>query len=183
MCRSQALAGEGGSTALVDLASASVVLVPRPTSSLLASVLPRNQEETTEMNEIEPGLYLGDVYDAKDIKELKKNNITHILCAAQEASVWHPKVVFVISYVIFVFSPANRPLISKEFTYLHLELDDEPSQDMLSRFPESIEFISQGIQQGGVLVHWYGFPVTPLINPPPTTPFPSLPSHPGYYLV
>jgi len=83
-------------------------------------------------NEVIPKVYLGDVYAAHNVAELKKRNITHI-----------------ISVVLAV-----PPAYPSEFKYLHLPLLDNASEDIQHHFITTHDFISEAISEGGsVLIH------------------------------
>jgi len=84
------------------------------------------------MNEIRPNLYLGSMLAAKNRDLLKLHHITHVLVAA-----------------------ANLPQhFPKELSYMQVPLMDEDHADLLSWFPQCIEFISSALASGGaVLVH------------------------------
>ena len=84
-------------------------------------------------NEIIPGLYLGDIYDAHNLKGLQERNISKILTIA--ASI--------------------KPAYPEKFTYLNLEARDTLQEDVLpSYFKQSNEFISTAIENNeNILVH------------------------------
>lgn len=80
------------------------------------------------------GLCIGDEPAAKTKADLLNAGITHILCVARECQEYHPG----------------------EFKFLKVALEDDPSQDVLSIFGQTNEFIEMAIAEGGkVLVHCY----------------------------
>ncbi|KAK3697456.1 hypothetical protein RRG08_031219 [Elysia crispata] len=83
------------------------------------------------MNKILPGLYIGNFRDAKDLEQLKTNNITHI---------------------VSIHDNAKKILDNKE--YLCIQASDSPDQDLSIFFPQVINFIHRArLDGGGVLVH------------------------------
>eukprot|EP01111_Echinosteliopsis_oligospora_P017123 TRINITY_DN7319_c0_g1_i1.p1 TRINITY_DN7319_c0_g1~~TRINITY_DN7319_c0_g1_i1.p1 ORF type:complete len:224 (+),score=55.22 TRINITY_DN7319_c0_g1_i1:94-765(+) len=83
-------------------------------------------------NEVIPRVYLGDVYAAHNITELKKRNITHI-----------------VSVVLAV-----PPAFPNDFKYLHLPLLDNAAEDIHHHFTATHDFISEAVSSGGsVLIH------------------------------
>ena len=85
------------------------------------------------MTEILPRLYLGSVYDASNHYRLKERGITHILTVAA----------------------GLEPIYPDEFTYHRVQVFDMPSASLLPHFPKIAEFINEGLEKGGVLVHCY----------------------------
>lgn len=83
------------------------------------------------MSKILPGLYLGNFIDAKDLEQLSRNKITHIVSIHE--------------------SP--QPLL-QDITYLRIPLPDTPEASIKKHFKECISFIHQCRLQGGnCLVH------------------------------
>ncbi|KYO24166.1 dual specificity protein phosphatase 15 [Alligator mississippiensis] len=83
------------------------------------------------MNKIIPGLYLGNFIDAKDLEQLNRNKITHIISIHE--------------------SP--QPLL-QEITYLRIPLPDAPEANIKKHFKECISFIHHCRLHGGnCLVH------------------------------
>ncbi|XP_029446386.1 dual specificity protein phosphatase 22 isoform X2 [Rhinatrema bivittatum] len=83
------------------------------------------------MNKVLPGLFIGNFKDARDVEELHKNNITHILSIHDSA----------------------RPML-EGMKYLCIPASDSPSQDLARHFKESIKFIHECRLEGeGCLVH------------------------------
>uniref|UniRef100_A0A8C3KNI9 Dual specificity protein phosphatase 15 n=1 Tax=Calidris pygmaea TaxID=425635 RepID=A0A8C3KNI9_9CHAR len=83
------------------------------------------------MSQILPGLYLGNFIDAKDLEQLSRNKITHIVSIHE--------------------SP--QPLL-QDITYLRIPLPDTPEANIKRHFKECISFIHQCRLHGGnCLVH------------------------------
>ncbi|XP_061217263.1 LOW QUALITY PROTEIN: dual specificity protein phosphatase 15 [Neopsephotus bourkii] len=83
------------------------------------------------MSQILPGLYLGNFIDAKDLEQLTRNKITHIVSIHE--------------------SP--QPLL-QDITYLRIPLPDTPEANIKRHFKECITFIHQCRLHGGnCLVH------------------------------
>nr|XP_033790787.1 dual specificity protein phosphatase 22 isoform X1 [Geotrypetes seraphini] len=72
------------------------------------------------MNKVLPGLFIGNFKDARDIEELRKNKITHILSIHDSA----------------------RPML-EDMKYLCIPASDSPSQNLTRHFKESIKFIHE----------------------------------------
>ena len=86
------------------------------------------------MNKILDNLYLGGVEAAIDTSTLKSCGITHILTID------------------------DRPLsqeTTKGFISKYVHGLDLPDTDLLSHMDECNEFMEEGENTGGVLVHWY----------------------------
>ncbi|XP_040403968.1 dual specificity protein phosphatase 22 isoform X1 [Cygnus olor] len=78
-----------------------------------------------------PGLFIGNFKDARDVEQLSKNNITHILSIHDSA----------------------RPML-EGVKYLCIPAADSPSQNLARHFRESIKFIHECRLKGeGCLVH------------------------------
>jgi len=87
---------------------------------------------TFNADEVVPGVYVGDVYAAHNVGELKKRNITHIVSA----------VMGVV------------PAFPEEFKYLHVQLIDCASESVLVHFNLTCNFIEEALAGGNkVLVH------------------------------
>ncbi|XP_043921086.1 dual specificity protein phosphatase 22 isoform X1 [Protopterus annectens] len=83
------------------------------------------------MNKILPGLYIGNIKDARDREQLGKNNITHILSVHDSA----------------------RPVL-EDMKYLCIPAVDSPSQNLISHFKECIQFIHEcRLKREGCLIH------------------------------
>eukprot|EP01100_Stratorugosa_tubuloviscum_P006836 TRINITY_DN289_c3_g1_i2.p1 TRINITY_DN289_c3_g1~~TRINITY_DN289_c3_g1_i2.p1 ORF type:complete len:254 (-),score=123.11 TRINITY_DN289_c3_g1_i2:55-816(-) len=87
-----------------------------------------------DADEIIPGLWLGDYNSSLMLEELQHKHISHIISAARDATPWFPA----------------------HFKYLKLDIDDRPSEDILMHFENTANFITEGRQYGGVLVHCIG---------------------------
>jgi Leucine-rich repeat (LRR) protein len=88
-----------------------------------------NQEDVLP-NEILPRLYLGGVAAARDKYNLRRLGVTHILTVAE-----------------------IDPIYPEEFSYKVVRIDDHADQDLGVFFTECIDFIEEGRDKGGVLVH------------------------------
>jgi protein-tyrosine phosphatase len=84
-----------------------------------------------ECDEIVTGLYLGNYNAACDKNLLDSLGITHILTVASDL----------------------KPQFLDSFTYKRIRALDMPSENLYGSFQEAIEFITQGLSQGHVLVH------------------------------
>ncbi|KAL6056823.1 tyrosine protein phosphatase yvh1, variant 2 [Balamuthia mandrillaris] len=85
-----------------------------------------------EANEVVPGLWLGDYSSACKKDELKQRGITHVLCVCKNAKFWFPE----------------------DFVYHRVTIMDAPSENVVSHFPECIEFMESALLNGGaVFVH------------------------------
>ncbi|KAM6458268.1 dual specificity protein phosphatase 15 [Liasis olivaceus] len=83
------------------------------------------------MNKILPGLFLGNIIDAKDLDQLSRNNITHIVSIHESPQPFIPGI-----------------------TYLRIVLPDTPEANIKKHFKECIRFIHACRLQGGnCLVH------------------------------
>lgn len=85
------------------------------------------------MSFIIEGLFLGSLDDVYASKKLKEKGVTHILTIE------------------------TRPIpreFAQGFTTKFVHAFDMDNQDLLSHFDECFEFIKQGRESGGVLVHW-----------------------------
>lgn len=84
------------------------------------------------MSLIKKGLLVGNERDSRDLKSLKRNGVTHILCAAQELGPAHPG----------------------KFVYRHVMADDVPNYNISRYFDHAADFIHDALTNGGtVLVH------------------------------
>ncbi|XP_063000155.1 dual specificity protein phosphatase 15 [Elgaria multicarinata webbii] len=83
------------------------------------------------MNKILPGLFLGNFIDAKDLDQLSRNNITHIVSIHESPQPFIPGI-----------------------TYLRIALPDTPEANIKKHFKECINFIhSCRLRGGNCLVH------------------------------
>uniref|UniRef100_A0A8C0WYE9 Tyrosine-protein phosphatase domain-containing protein n=1 Tax=Castor canadensis TaxID=51338 RepID=A0A8C0WYE9_CASCN len=84
------------------------------------------------MTKVLPGLYLGNFIDAKDLDQLGRNKITHIISIHE--------------------SP--QPLM-QDITYLRIPVADTPEVLIKKHFKECINFIHCcRVNGGNCLVHW-----------------------------
>lgn len=84
------------------------------------------------MDKILPGLYVGSIRDSKDMEQIRKHGITHILSIHEDA----------------------REGTFKEIEYLCFKASDHASQDIKQFFDEAIDFIHKArLKNGCVLVH------------------------------
>ena len=86
------------------------------------------------MNQIIPGLFIGDIRSTQDKEAMKKNGITHVLkCMG-----------------------GLQPSFPESFKYKVIDVADVPGQNVSRYFNEANRFIGQGIESGGqVLVHCF----------------------------
>jgi len=86
------------------------------------------------MNEILPGLFLGNSEAARNLSLLQSQGITHVLVSAIEC----------------------KPCFPALFQYLHLQLGDAVGADLLTPLPEAMAFLTAAFSEGGkVLVHCF----------------------------
>jgi len=84
------------------------------------------------MQEVIPGLYISShSFERRMKEELKEKGITHIL---------------------FVLSKQN-PSHPEDFVYMTVDIEDHEQQQIAHVFEETIQFIGQGRERGGVLVN------------------------------
>jgi protein-tyrosine phosphatase len=77
-------------------------------------------------------IYQGNLEASKNLIELKKLGISHIVIAGNYLDVYHPK----------------------EFVYLKLKINDDESEDIKKHFHNAYEFISNAISNDGkILIH------------------------------
>ena len=97
----------------------------------------RDDEDDTDIDCVRPGIFLGGMEGAMNVRDLQQRGITHVLCAAsydKNPKCYHPGV----------------------FQYLILGAADLPDQNMAQFFTKSNAFISGARHQGGsVYVHCY----------------------------
>ena len=89
-------------------------------------------DDYNEMNLIEEGLYLGDIFAAKDADRLKNEGITHVVGLLDSFR----------SYKQY-----------EGIVYLLIEMPDRCDQHILAYIPQVMNFIERGICTGKVLVH------------------------------
>ena len=94
-----------------------------------------DDEDDTDIDCIRPGIFLGGMEGAMNVRDLQQRGITHVICAAsydKNPKCYHPGV----------------------FQYLILGAADLPDQNMAQFFTKSNAFISGARHQGGsVYVH------------------------------
>lgn len=89
-------------------------------------------EPYRDMNLIEPGLYLGNIYSAKSLETLSSLKVTHVL-ALLESFEYYTKL--------------------EGIEYLTIEIDDCPSCRIIDYLPEALRFISNALKVGSIIVH------------------------------
>nr|CAD7433720.1 unnamed protein product [Timema monikensis] len=90
----------------------------------------------TNLDCIEPGLWLGNVTAATDDVALEQRRINHILTVDS--------------------CPLPRKIVMQQgIKTLFIQVTDTPREDLLSHFEDTYRFISEGQEQGVVLVHCY----------------------------
>ena len=89
------------------------------------------------VNEIIPGLYLGDKRAATDLDLLSKLELSHILS------------------VDLVPLPQVVTSAFPNMAILQVNVADMVNEDLLSHFEKSNKFVKEGIHHGNVLVHCY----------------------------
>ena len=83
--------------------------------------------------QILPGLFIGNLSDSKDPKQMDTFKITHVLS---------------------IHDGAKR--VFKDKKYLLIQAKDSPKQDLTQFFSQSNDFIHAARLRGGhVLIHWY----------------------------
>lgn len=104
-------------------------LYTKANCSLLSNM---NNDNKFEADEIIPGVYLGNIYSAYDIKKLKELGITHIIS------------------VLAGFTPPHP----EDFNYLVINALDSVNTDLQESFGKSNEFIDDAFGNcGNVLIH------------------------------
>ncbi|KAF9924698.1 hypothetical protein FBU30_005391, partial [Linnemannia zychae] len=95
-------------------------------------------EQRREMQEILPSIYLGPYSATRNLEELKRAGITHIV------SLWDGSE-----------SKILKMHHADQFKYLQLEISDAATQNLISLFPQVKQFIDQAIlcEDGKVLVN------------------------------
>ncbi|EJD00661.1 uncharacterized protein FOMMEDRAFT_22408 [Fomitiporia mediterranea MF3/22] len=83
------------------------------------------------MDEVTPGLWIGNIHAASDSALLRANNIHSVLSCMR-----------------------GKVRVAETFTHFQIQLDDTEDADALAFFPQCISFIENELDQGrGVLVH------------------------------
>ncbi len=78
-------------------------------------------------------VYLGSFMASLNCNEMKSHNITHILSLCHDI---------------------KEPKYPKVFQYMIVRMEDRTSENLLSILQVCFNFIEEGIQSGGILVHW-----------------------------
>ncbi|KAF9132430.1 hypothetical protein BGW39_000143 [Mortierella sp. 14UC] len=101
-------------------------------------VLEWRYEQRREMQEILPSIFLGPYSATRNLEELQRAGITHIV------SLWDGSE----SKILKVHHP-------DQFKYLQLEISDAATQNLITLFPQVKQFIDQAIlrEDGKVLVN------------------------------
>jgi len=100
--------------------------------TMMSKTLRYTGSHSFDAHEVLPGVYLGDIYAAHNIDELKRRNITHVIDAAL----------------------AIVPPFPDQFKYMHVELLDYPGENVMPYLEHTSRFIEQALASGGkVLVH------------------------------
>jgi protein-tyrosine phosphatase len=89
---------------------------------------------STEFNvqEIEQGVFIGDIASAFNVDELKRLRITHVVTAILGVA----------------------PQFPKDFVYMTVPIRDVESEDIKSHLPKTTQFIDDAVSSGGkVLIH------------------------------
>lgn len=95
---------------------------------------PARQPKGWPGHEVYPGVYVGDLTCALDLKQLQERGITHIITATNRM----------------------KPMHVKDLHYLVLDFPDSADQNMVDAFHDAHSFIDEATGAGGkVLVHWY----------------------------
>ncbi|KAF3918380.1 hypothetical protein ABW21_db0209718 [Orbilia brochopaga] len=99
------------------------------------------------MHEIIPGLYLGDIFAARNQEQLNDHQITHILTVARGS-------LGLLNNMLETSAEGG-----KLFKHLQIELDDLPDEKLLDRLEEGVQFIDSALspsndaESGKILVH------------------------------
>jgi len=100
--------------------------------TVMSKTLRYTGSRTFNAHEVLPNVYVGDVYAAHNINELKKRNITHVVNA-------------VLGIV---------PPFPEQFKYLHVQLLDCPGENVMTHFENTSKFIEDALAGGGkVFIH------------------------------
>jgi len=84
-----------------------------------------------DAHEVFPQLYVGNIWAAYNLTELKKRNITHI-----------------VSAVLGI-----EPVFPQEFKYMTVAIRDLEDENICDHFDDVIKFIDEGRETGNVFVH------------------------------
>ncbi|XP_071947783.1 dual specificity protein phosphatase 12-like [Antedon mediterranea] len=88
-----------------------------------------------DMDSIRPGLFIGSLDSIKSASNLADMGIRHVLS---------------------IMSSVKPSLSSQEVVHKFVEVDDDLEADILQFLPECTEFVKDGLQKGGILVHCFG---------------------------
>lgn len=100
------------------------------------------------MNEVIPGLWIGDLSSALDTDQLREHNIRSVLSAMRG----RVRINEVLTFLPVLLPALNYCL--QTFTKLQINLDDTDDADVLSHLVAAIQFIEAELEKGrGVLVH------------------------------
>ena len=86
------------------------------------------------MDQVIPGLFIGDQNAATNQQLLLDNNVT--------------SVVSVMNGAIVIEGIASE-------NHLQIDVEDDEDADLLTKFNSANAFIKTGLTKGNVLVHWY----------------------------
>lgn len=84
-----------------------------------------------DAHEVYPNLYVGDIWAAYNLEELKKRHITHV-----------------VTCVLGI-----EPIYPTEFKYMNVQIRDVEEENICEHFDEVIKFIDEGRAAGNVFVH------------------------------
>eukprot|EP00026_Physarum_polycephalum_P011610 Phypoly_transcript_11846.p1 GENE.Phypoly_transcript_11846~~Phypoly_transcript_11846.p1 ORF type:complete len:382 (+),score=92.33 Phypoly_transcript_11846:158-1147(+) len=82
-------------------------------------------------NEVFPGLYVGDVWAAYNLEQLKQRNITHVVTVVM----------------------GLEPPFPGDFKYLNVHVRDVEDETIFEHFEEVVKFIDEGRATGNVFLH------------------------------
>jgi len=100
--------------------------------TVMSKTLRHTGSKSFNAHEVLPNVYVGDVYAAHNVDELKKRNITHVVNA-----------------VLGVVPP-----FPEQFKYLHVKLLDCPGENVMAHFENTSKFIEDALAGGGkVFIH------------------------------
>ena len=102
------------------------------------------------MDEIIPGLWIGDLQSAKNVENLKAHGIFSILTAMRGRITIHEVLLFLLEDSSMFNSHSNKQTLIRH----QIQLDDTEDADVMTHFLPSIHFIQAELDKGrGVLVH------------------------------
>ncbi|XP_010901267.1 dual specificity protein phosphatase 13 [Esox lucius] len=111
-----------------------------PPASVLQRLMWTKPGSSGHMDQVQPGIYIGDMYAAKDKRSLQAHNVTHVLNAADG---------------MFNVNTGAGFYRDADITYHGVEAYDTPSFDLSRFFYAAAEFIKTALSSpnGKVLVH------------------------------